>query len=90
MTIVSDFIGTGLDHAAIIGLEGFKALTDSLGGVTVNSEQESSENGRTFDKGANTLNGDEVLTFVRERKSFKDGDLPARSQLAGVRQGADQ
>ncbi|MDN6602541.1 LCP family protein [Brevibacterium sp.] len=86
VSTVSDFIGTDLDHVAIIDFEGFKALTDSLGGVTVNSEQAFEKNGYTFTKGENVLNGDEALTFVRERKSFEDGDFQrARNQQAFIR-----
>ena len=86
VSTVSDFIGTPIDHVAIIDFEGFKGLTDSLGGVTVNSEQAFTQNGYTFEKGENTLNGDEALTFVRERKSFKDGDFQrARNQQAFIK-----
>ncbi|GAA1854230.1 LCP family protein [Brevibacterium marinum] len=86
VSTVSDFIGTDLDHVAIIDFDGFKALTDSLGGVTVHSEQSFEKNGYTFTQGENLLNGDEALTFVRERKSFKDGDFQrARNQQAFIR-----
>ena len=86
VSTVSDFIGTDLDHVAIIDFEGFKALTDSLGGVTVNSEQSFEKNGYSFTKGDNLLDGDEALTFVRERKSFKDGDFQrARNQQAFIK-----
>ncbi|SMX81913.1 LCP family protein [Brevibacterium aurantiacum] len=86
VSTISDFIGTELDHVAIIDFEGFKALTDSLGGVTVNSEQSFEKNGYTFTKGENVLDGDEALTFVRERKSFQDGDFQrARNQQAFIR-----
>lgn len=86
VSTVSDFIGTELDHVAIIDFEGFKALTDSLGGVTVNSEQAFEKNGYTFTKGENVLDGDQALTFVRERKSFKDGDFQrARNQQAFIK-----
>ncbi|AOP52193.1 LCP family protein [Brevibacterium aurantiacum] len=86
VSTISDFIGTELDHVAIIDFEGFKALTDSLGGVMVNSEQAFEKNGYTFEKGENVLDGDEALTFVRERKSFQDGDFQrARNQQAFIR-----
>ncbi|MGO2863804.1 MAG: LCP family protein, partial [Brevibacterium sp.] len=86
VSTVSDFIGTDLDHVAIIDFEGFKALTDSLGGVRVDSEQEFEQNGHHFSKGENILNGDEALTFVRERKKFKDGDFQrARNQQAFIK-----
>lgn len=83
---VSDFIGTPIDHVAIIDFQGFKGLTDSLGGVRVNSEQAFTQNGYTFTKGENLLNGDQALTFVRERKKFKDGDFQrARNQQAFIK-----
>ena len=86
VSTVSDFIGTELDHVAIIDFEGFKALTDSLGGVTVNSEQAFEKDGYSFTKGENVLNGDQALTFVRERKQFQDGDFQrARNQQAFIR-----
>lgn len=86
VSTVSNFIGTDIDHVAIIDFEGFKALTDSLGGVSVNSEQSFEKNGYTFTKGENLLDGDEALTFVRERKSFQDGDFQrARNQQAFIK-----
>lgn len=86
VSTVSDFIGTELDHVAVIDFEGFKGLTDSLGGVTVNSEQAFSTNGYEFQQGENHLNGDEALAFVRERKQFSDGDFQrARNQQAFIK-----
>lgn len=86
VSTVSDFIGTELDHVAIIDFEGFKALTDSLGGVHVNSEQAFTRKGHTFEQGENLLNGEEALAFVRERKKFKDGDFQrARNQQAFIK-----
>ena len=52
----------------------------------MNSEQAFEKNGYTFTKGENVLDGDEALTFVRERKQFKDGDFQrARNQQAFIR-----
>src|SRR5699024_12520160 len=55
--------------------EGFKALTDSVGGVVVESEQEFEIDGHTYTEGPNELSGEEALPFVRARKMFADGDL---------------
>ncbi|GAA1497692.1 LCP family protein [Paeniglutamicibacter kerguelensis] len=68
---------TRIDHVASIDFEGFKGLTDALGGVEINNPIAFSP--RTakklhFPQGVQTLNGDEALAFVRERYAFKDGD----------------
>ncbi len=72
---VSDFIGAPIHHVAIMDFEGFQALTDSVGGVTVDSEQSFSSGGHSFSEGSNDLSGEEALAFVRARKNFADGDL---------------
>ena len=65
----------------------FKAVVDSvdaIGGITVNSDYDFSSsyglNNKTyqFKKGANTLDGDATLAFVRERKSLEGGDRQRR------------
>lgn len=68
---------TRLDHVAIVDFQGFKDLTDSLGGVDVNvpipfdSYQIS---GKHFDAGTQHMDGATALAFVRERYAFADGD----------------
>lgn len=79
-------LNTRIDHVMMVDFEGFKHITDALGGVTVNNEVgfELTDGGvstRYFEEGELTLNGDEALQFVRERKSFIDGDYQrARNQ----------
>lgn len=66
-----------IDHVAMVDFEGFKGLTDALGGVEVNVKAPFSPStlpGHTFNAGKQTLNGTEALAFVRERKSFPDND----------------
>lgn len=72
---VSDFIDAPIHHVAIMDFEGFQALTDSVGGVTVESESSFESGGHSFTEGANELSGEEALAFVRARKNFADGDL---------------
>ncbi|GAA2004380.1 LCP family protein [Brevibacterium samyangense] len=80
---VGDFIGADIHHVAIIDFEGFKDLTDALGGVTVDSEQAFESGGYSFSEGSNTLDGEAALAFVRARKNFADGDFQrARNQQA--------
>nr|WP_232483244.1 LCP family protein [Brevibacterium yomogidense] len=88
---VSDFIGAPIHHVAIIDFDGFQALTDSVGGVDVESEQAFESDGHSFSQGANHLGGDEALAFVRARKNFADGDLQrGRNQQAFLRGLADK
>jgi len=66
--------GTRLDHVAVIDFEGFKAMTDALGGVNVNVPQAFNTKQFSFAAGKQQLTGEEALAFVRERKAFSDGD----------------
>lgn len=51
-------------------------IVDLLGGVTVyNDETFQIENGNVYKKGKITLNGEQTLEFVRERKNVTGGDL---------------
>lgn len=65
-----------IDHVAIVDFEGFKAITDALGGVEVDVPLPftSTHGGYTFAAGPQKLNGDQALGFVRERYAFIDGD----------------
>ena len=87
---VENFIGARIDHVALIDFESFQGLTDTIGGVTVhNSAAFTAQNGGggfTFGEGEITLNGEEALSFVRERYAFSDGDYQrARNQQAYIR-----
>lgn len=66
-----------VDHVVMLDFEGFKGLTDALGGVTVDNpiafRSEGTE-GESFQQGMVTLDGESALKFVRERKAFTDGD----------------
>lgn len=65
-----------LDHVAIVDFEGFKAITDSLGGVQVDVPIAftSTFTKIDFNAGPQLMNGDQALSFVRERYAFTDGD----------------
>ncbi|MGP9502856.1 LCP family protein [Specibacter sp. AOP5-B1-6] len=66
-----------IDHVAIVDFEGFKAITDALGGVEVDVPLPftSTHGDYTFAAGPQKLNGDQALAFVRERYAFSDGDF---------------
>ena len=70
-------LDTRIDHIAAIDFEGFKGLTDALGGVEINNPKafkQNLKNGIVFPEGVQTLDGEEALAFVRERYAFSDGD----------------
>ena len=72
---VEGIIDTRIDHVAVVDFDGFKGLTDALGGVDLyNPTAFDSRHGRYFEAGDITLNGEDALAFVRERYAFADGD----------------
>ena len=80
-----NLVDVPVDHAAVIGFEGFKAMTDAVGGVDVYAEEASSDEfysekaGRNeysiVHVGMNHLDGEAALGFVRERYQLNKGDL---------------
>lgn len=72
---LEDLLGTRMDHVVMVDFEGFIALTESLGGVTVTNKHAFSSHGFDYPKGEITISGEQALWFVRERKSLPDGDL---------------
>ncbi len=82
---VESIFNQRIDHVAMVDFEGFKDLTNALGGVQVNVAVPftSTHGGQTFTAGPNTMNGDQALGFVRERYAFADGDYQrVRNQQA--------
>jgi len=50
-------------------------LVDALGGITVDSDYAfTSKDGYYYEEGENHVNGEEALSFARERKAFAAGD----------------
>jgi LCP family protein required for cell wall assembly len=81
---IEGLIGSRIDRVALVDFEGFKGITNALGGVEIDNPvafDSSSILGKRFALGLNTLNGEEALAFVRERYAFNDGDYQrARNQ----------
>ncbi|MHA7180904.1 LCP family protein [Arthrobacter sp. MDB2-24] len=74
---VEGLFGARIDHVASIDFEGFKGLTNALGGVQVVNPvafQSRGSKGKYFAAGPITLQGESALKFVRERYAFSDGD----------------
>jgi len=74
---IEGIIDSRIDHIAMVDFEGFKDVTDALGGVTVNNPtafNSSRKDNFSYAKGKITLGGEQALSFVRERYAFSDGD----------------
>jgi len=64
VSTVENLTNLRIDHIAMVDWDGFRAITDALGGVTM-----------TTDTGRSTFSGQEALTYVRERHTVQGGDL---------------
>ena len=83
---LQDLVGVPIDHVAIVDFEGFKHMTDAVGGVNVYVEEPSTNGGYTFTKGFEQMDGAEALAFVRERKQLSEGDISrGRRQQAFIK-----
>ncbi|GAA2032008.1 LCP family protein [Pseudokineococcus marinus] len=67
--------GVRVGRFAAIDFDGVVALTDAVGGVTVESPYAFTSRGVDVLAGENTLDGAEALAFLRERESLPRGDL---------------
>lgn len=74
---VENLSGVRIDHVAVIDWEGFRQLTDALGGVTVKIPKTVYDPYRkkTWEAGTHLLDGDDALTYVRQRAGLPGGDL---------------
>lgn len=85
---IESLLGQRIDHVAMIDFEGFKGLTDALGGVDVDvtipfAPSSGPKAGQVYQAGKQTLDGEQALAFVRERYAFSDGDYQrVRNQQA--------
>lgn len=72
---VEDLLGIKINYYVKVNFSSLEKIVDALGGVDVYSEYDfQSWNGYNFSKGYNKVNGEQALAFVRERKTFNDGD----------------
>jgi LCP family protein required for cell wall assembly len=72
---MQNLLGIEVDHVAMVDFEGFKRMTDAVGGVDVKVEEGSTGNGRTFTEGVMHMDGETALIFVRQRKQLSEGDI---------------
>ncbi len=74
---LQDIMSEEINYYARMNFTSFIKIVDAIGGITVNSPADFTTKIGNFDikKGENVLNAKEALAFVRERKSFIDGDF---------------
>ena len=87
---MEQLLGVRIHHVARTDFEGFKNMTDAVGGVRVYAEEASGGEGNggpvVIKKGWNDLNGEQALAFVRERYTLSEGDISrGRRQLAFIK-----
>lgn len=83
---IEDLLGMDIQYYLKVNFTTVTALVDALGGITVESDQTfTSRDGFYYTEGPNELNGEEALSFARERKAFSEGDRQrVRNQQAVI------
>ena len=73
---IEALLDINVDYYIKVNFNSIVDLVDMLGGIDVNSSKTfTSKDGYKYNIGHNKLNGSEVLSFVRERYAFAEGDL---------------
>lgn len=67
---VENLFGTQINYYIRVNFSGVVDIVDALGGITVESDYAFDE----FSVGENQLNGEQALSFARNRYAFEDGD----------------
>lgn len=74
---VQDLTGLHIDHVAMIDWNGFKGLTDALGGVRLYIPHTFTDDTQhvTWTQGWHTMDGAQALQYVRTRHGLSNGDF---------------
>lgn len=72
---VERLTGLRIEHFAVVGMSGFRELTDAVGGVSVTIPDRPGAGAGVLPPGRHQLTGEQALAYVRERKSLPQGDL---------------
>ena len=64
-----------IDHFAEIDFDGFKAMTEAVGGVDVRVDRSFSSGKYTYSEGIQHISAAEALAFVRDRNNQPDADF---------------
>lgn len=72
---VEQLTNVRIDHIAVTDFESFQTITDELGGVDIQLTEPLETGGQVLEPGQHTLNGEEALTYTRQRYGLSGGDL---------------
>lgn len=72
---VERLTGLRIEHFAVVGMSGFRELTDAVGGVSVTIPDRPGAGAGVLPPGRHQLTGEQALAYVRERKGLPEGDL---------------
>lgn len=74
---IEQLSGVRIDNVAVIDWEGFKRLTDALGGVKIKIPEDTYDAYRKkkWKAGIHQMDGEEALTYVRQRAGLIGGDF---------------
>ena len=75
MQTIEDLLDTKINYYLKVNFTTLVSVVDALGGIDVVSNYAfTSQDGYTYKKGVNHLDGKKALSFARERKAFSAGD----------------
>jgi LCP family protein required for cell wall assembly len=72
---VENLTGVRINHVVIVDFEGFKEITDELGGVKITVAHDTSDERSNFKAGRQTMDGETALKYVRQRHNLPGGDF---------------
>lgn len=76
MDTMESIYGREIDYYARVNFTSLIKMVDALGGIDVNADYAfNTFDGKSFVQGINHLNGEDALSFSRERKSLPNGDF---------------
>jgi LCP family protein required for cell wall assembly len=64
-----------IDHVVVVDFTGFAAITDALGGVTIDVAQATKDQRGAFAAGRQRMDGATALKYVRQRHNLPGGDF---------------
>lgn len=65
-----------IDHVMVVDFDGLSSVTDALGGVEITvTSPERKPDGSLWTTGSHLMDGEEALSYVRQRKSLPGGDF---------------
>ena len=72
---VESVTGVHVDHVVIADFDGFKQLTDDLGGVDIKIPKATHDERASWTAGVHHMTGEQALNYVRQRHNLPGGDF---------------